>query len=481
MSVYLGFYLGHDSNVAVSIDGEVKYRKSERFFQKKHHRARYQFVLNTLKDWGIEKIDYCAYTDGNRQNLGECSENELFCQGFLKEFPSFCLDHHFAHILSNWPVVQTEDVDYSICIDGRGDWNRSMAIIESPAHNPRMIKSHTGLHMGYEFYLMGKMLGLKGMEYDLAGKVMGLHSYSDNEVYKFDIPPLLKTDYRNKLNSGKNAIYKSYKEWHQYWENYVHELFDFPEDKVLSYSGGCALNSVINYSLKKKFKNLHLIPHCYDGGLSLGCLEFLRLKFNDPPFNSNGFPFWQDDLIEEKPSDQTIKKAADMIANGKIIGWAQGRASVGPRALGNRSILMNATKSENKDILNNQVKKREPWRPYAGSVLSDYASEYFDVDESKYMLYACKVINEKIPAITHVDGTCRMQTVHHDTGPEAFYALLKEYYRITGIPVILNTSLNVMGDPIASRINNPNLFLKKCNLDALIVGDKIYKRTIKYL
>ena len=96
MSTYLGFYLGHDSNVAVSVDGIIKYRKSERHFQDKHHRANYQFVLDTLKDWGISKIDFCAYSDGNRHNLGLCPIDSLACKGSLKEFKSDCIDHHYC-------------------------------------------------------------------------------------------------------------------------------------------------------------------------------------------------------------------------------------------------------------------------------------------------------------------------------------------------------------------------------------------------
>ena len=165
-----------------------------------------------------------------------------------------------------------------------------------------------------------------------------------------------------------------------------------------------------------------------------------------------------------------------MLASGKIIGWAQGKGEIGPRSLGNRSILMNAQKFENKDILNKKVKKREPWRPYAGSVLNDFSKDYFSMNDSKFMLYACNVLSEKIPAITHVDKTCRIQTVSYKDNP-VFYELICEYYRLTGVPVILNTSLNMSGGPIVSSKDQIMKFMKT-NLDALIIGNKIYKNKV---
>ena len=476
MSIYLGFYLGHDSSIAVSINGKVKYRKSERFFQIKHHKADESFIWDTLKDWGVNKVDYCAYTDFDNKR-GGCGKNELFCKGILKNIPSFRLDHHYAHSLSLWPILDSEKIDYAVSVDGKGDWNRSAMIIQSPVNNPKIIKTEDFPSLGFEFFLMGLMLGLKGLENDLAGKLMGLQSYSDIEIEKFGLPKLVDTNYKTfkahgfSLKSSIDGNYQTYNEWHEYWWDHLLKIFNnLPKDATIAYTGGCAQNSVYNYRLKKIFPNLHIPPHCYDGGLSLGCLEFLRVHFDQEKFDKTDFPFWQDDLIEDEPNQNTIKKGAELIAKGNIVGWMQGRGELGPRSLGHRSILMNATSAANKDILNQRVKKREAWRPYAGTILQEFAKDYFDMDESKYMLYACKVLNEKIPAITHVDQTCRMQTVEDGS----FYELIKEYYKITGIPVVLNTSLNIMGSPIASQAWDGK-YLSNFKLDNLIVGNKIYK------
>ena len=468
--ILLGFYLGHDSNIAVSINGNIKYRKAERYYQQKHLKIGFDFVLQTLKDWNIDKVDYCAFTDGNRQNLGICKKDELYCKSNLSFFESFCLDHHYAHSLSAWPIIDSNKIDYSVSLDGRGDWNRNLMIIKNPASNPVVLKTNDAIGMGFEFYLMGKMLGFKGMEYDFAGKLMGLQAYSDQEIQNFGLSLLQNLDYKKHLIASSHVNYSNYNEWHEYWYSYVRELFDFTPDSIICYNGGCAQNSVYNYRLKKEFPNLIIPPHAYDGGLSLGCLEFLRIKFNLPLFEKLGFPYWQDDLVETTPSQKTIGKVAEILAKKKIVGWVQNQGELGPRALGHRSILMNATNKENKDIINSRIKKREAWRPYAASVMQEFSDIYFDMNKSEYMLYACKVKSKEIPAVTHIDNTCRMQTVEQGF----FYDLINQYYKLTGIPLLLNTSLNVMGKPIYSKSNNPKEILQQCNLDALCVGDSIY-------
>jgi carbamoyltransferase len=476
MSIILGFYLGHDSNVALSVDGQVRYRKSERHSGLKHHKADFGFVIKTLRDWGFSlgDVDICAYTDGNRNNLGVCGEGELFCTGKIDGVKSFCIDHHYAHILSGWPVVDTELLKFGVCIDGRGDHKKSTTVVKNPS-SPKVVYEEFGLKMGWEFYQIGRLLGFKGLEYDFAGKLMGLQSYPESELASFGLKRMVDLDTSSLYSRQEGGSYKSFSEWHDYWFARTKKIFDslFQTPDFVSYSGGCAQNTVYNHKLLNLFPNLFIPPHCYDGGLSLGCIEFVRLYLGHEKFSKKGFPYWQDDYIGEEPTSTTLKKAARMLADGKIIGWAQGRGELGPRALGNRSILMNATKAGNKETLNKKIKKREPWRPYAGSILSSHSSEYFDLKESKYMLYACQVLNKSIPAITHVDGSCRMQTVSDCENP-VFHALLDEYFRLTGMPVLLNTSLNTMGNPIASsRIQVKDLL--KSNLDAVFIGDKIYR------
>merc|ERR1711995_25527 len=142
------------------------------------------------------------------------------------------------------------------------------------------------------------------------------------------------------------------------------------------------LNTVINTELRKIY-NMDILPHVYDGGLSIGALRY-AVGYD---FDIGEFPYCQDDYAPEEVNDQTIEEAAELLAQGMIVGWYQGHGEIGPRALGNRSILMNPMIKNGKDILNSRVKKREWWRPFGASVLREKAAEYFDIDDSPYMLY----------------------------------------------------------------------------------------------
>ena len=482
MSILLGIYLRHDANIAVSVNGKVKYRKMERLIGEKHAPAAFDFVRQTLKDWGIEKVDHCAYCSATvTSNLCKdtCSGDDLFNAGDLGNiFPSnYCIDHHYAHVLSVWPLTDTNSLDYGVCVDGKGDKFKSTSVISKPATAPKLIKVETFPSLGFEFSEVGNMFRFSGLEYDLAGKLMGLHSYSEDEIKKFTGKSFKELPYKELRSFKAGANYHTLSEWHYHWWRHIDRLFDFSPEAKIAYAGGCAQNSVYNYNLKRKFKNLVIPPHCYDGGLSLGCLEFLRLKLGEDPFDKTGFPFWQEDEIKETPTSKTIKRCAELVNSGCTLGWMTGKGELGPRALGNRSILMAPNKAVNKEILNSRVKKREPWRPYAGTVLKEKAHKYFDMTDSPYMLYASKVISKDIPAVTHVDSTCRMQTV--TDGP--LYELIREYEKLSGIPVVLNTSMNVMGKPIASSEKDAKELMNTTGLDAVMVGNRIERKCKKFL
>ena len=160
------------------------------------------------------------------------------------------------------------------------------------------------------------------------------------------------------------------------------------------------------------------------------------------------------------------------MAQGKIVAWYQGHGELGPRALGNRSILMNPTIKDGKKILNDKVKKREWFRPFGASVKEEHASEYFDLKHNPYMLFTSKVLSKDLDAVTHVDNTCRHQTVNVKQN-EDFYNLLDSYQKITGMPVLLNTSLNLGGKPIASRPEEAIELMHTTELDAVCIGDEV--------
>lgn len=180
------------------------------------------------------------------------------------------------------------------------------------------------------------------------------------------------------------------------------------------------------------------------------------------------------DKIEATECEDVFKQAATSISEGKIIGWYQDGAECGPRALGNRSLLADPRRAEMKDIVNKRVKFREPFRPFAPSILWECQQEYFDLDiPSPYMLMVADIWPKKrsvIPAVTHVDGTGRLQTVMKEMNPK-YYKLIETFYEITGVPVVLDTSFNVKGEPIVETPEDAIKCFLGSNFDELYLGD----------
>ena len=272
--------------------------------------------------------------------------------------------------------------------------------------------------------------------------------------------------------------------------------------KNLCYGGGVALNGVANYRLLKEspFENIHIPPSPGDAGSAVGCAQYLyyihhknkrlietnqsqRIRGNiylGPSFTNEKIIGFLDsnDISYEKLDVQTLlERVAKLISCENVVGWYQGQMEWGPRALGNRSILADPRNAKMKDILNEKVKHRESFRPFAPSILEEHVSDYFDIDiPSPYMLMVANVKQPKtIPAVTHVDGTGRLQTVSKESKP-LYYNLINEFYKITNVPVIINTSMNVMGEPI---VNTPseayNMFLTT-DVDYLVMGYNIISK-----
>ena len=246
---------------------------------------------------------------------------------------------------------------------------------------------------------------------------------------------------------------------------------------VITYSGGVAQNTIINSEIRKVRPNLYIPPHCNDEGLTLGIVEFLRQYYDQEPFDNSGYPYWQsDETPDSNPSDETIFKTAELLAQGKIVGWYQGNGEVGSRALGNRSILMDPSIRNGKDILNRKVKHREWFRPFGASILEEKTEKYFNWQgTSPHMLYVMDIIDKKsFPSITHVDGTCRIQTVSPNLN--SYYRLISEFNEITGIPMLLNTSLNGGGKPICGTKSSAFEIFSTTDIDVLVIGDEIYDK-----
>jgi carbamoyltransferase len=247
-------------------------------------------------------------------------------------------------------------------------------------------------------------------------------------------------------------------------------------------AGGFGLNCVANYELLKKFPDIEFYnePISHDGGNVLGICQYI---YRAATQNIEKKPLTSLYLGPEKSinydvdftgfdvMDSTSEKVAKLISEHNIVCLYQGRSEAGPRALGNRSILFDPTVPNGKAIVN-EVKRREWFRPFAGSVLAEHASDWFDLrskTESPFMMYAVDVVEDKkdkIPSVTHVDGTCRVQTVTQEQNKN-YYELISEFHKLTGVPLLFNTSFNLAGDPLVETVEEALDTLKKSDLKYL--------------
>lgn len=273
----------------------------------------------------------------------------------------------------------------------------------------------------------------------------------------------------------------------------LNEVYEKTQNNNIVLAGGTIQNSLANGKIfdKTPFKKIYIPPAAYDAGNAVGAAYYLwneilgkprtfvmdsaswGPEYSDENIKSQISKIKNDGLrIEYSEEGQLLKKTAALLAQGKIVGWFQGRTEWGPRALGNRSILANPCLSEMKETLNVKIKKREPFRPFAPSILEEAVSEYFE--ESYPVPFMEKVYSikpekrEVIPAVTHVDGTGRLQTVNYRNN-SLYYKLIKEFGRLTGVPILLNTSFNE-NEPIVNRPEEAIDCFLRTKMDVLVLG-----------
>jgi carbamoyltransferase len=491
---FLGLHLEyHDSNITYTNGTKVKYYKSERDYQLKHHGFDdLNQWTKIIKRWNIDpnEIDAIAIIYHKIKPVDK-TLFEYINIPFFKDIGFKCpiikVDHHYAHFLSAWPLNIKPDVGF--VFDGHGDNENTHSIFRS---DQKILKYNldTAPSLGMMMAATGHEMGLHGHTEDYAGKVMALKAYGrmtpdqiENEKIRLKRININFLDILWNWNCIKELSFEDICDHvqicHEISEDVYtnHFIKNTNQDEVIYYSGGVAQNTIINSKIKKSRPNLHIAPHCNDEGLSLGAVEFLRKMYDQECFDTTGFPYWQDDQSpENRPTNKTIKEVAEFLANGKIVGWYQGNGEIGPRALGNRSILMNPMIKDGKDIINSRVKHREWFRPFGASILEERTSEFFDWNEpSPYMLYVMDVLDKKsFSSITHNDGTCRIQTV--STYQEDYYSLIYEFEKLTGVPMLLNTSLNNGGRPICASIESALELFYATDIDIMVVGDKIYQK-----
>lgn len=251
-------------------------------------------------------------------------------------------------------------------------------------------------------------------------------------------------------------------------------------------SGGVGLNSLMNQAVKTRapFKNIWIPPAPGDAGGAVGAALFYYYTFHDfqgTAYSPYSGPEYTDEAIEKLLTshracfhrmDDIPTEAAKIIFNNLILAVFQGKMEFGPRALGNRSILANPCNPAMKEWLNKKVKFREDFRPFAPAVLEEKKEAYFELDfHSPYMLFITPVKQGGvIPAVTHVDHTARVQTVRKDENP-LFYQIIEAFGKLSGVPVVLNTSFNVKGEPIVCSPEDAYQCFMRTNIDYCIIGN----------
>ncbi|MFY9223520.1 MAG: carbamoyltransferase [Blastocatellia bacterium] len=435
--------------------------------------------------------------------------------------------HHLSHAAAAFLVSPFERAAI-LTVDGVGEWcTTGMGYGEgNQIHMEKEIDFPHSLGLFYS--ALTAYLGFKVN--DAEWKVMGLAPYgTPRYVDKFNEIIDIKSDGSFRLNLKYFSHHYATKlPFSRHYENLFGQTTRDPESEITQFhkdmaasgqkvvekvmvtmaqnaydtykteniciAGGVGLNSVANWKILKNtpFRNIFIQPAAGDDGAAIGAAFIVyNTVLNNPRRFVMTHAYWGPEFTnaeikafldstnvryQELSEAEMLKKTAKLIADDKVVGWFQGRMEFGPRALGGRSILANPSNPEMKNIINSKIKFREWFRPFAPSVLKESVSKYFDMEgDSPFMLLVPDVLQDKralLPAITHEDGTGRVQTVT-ESDNRLYYKLIKEFENISGIPVVVNTSFNVRGEPIVcSPADAYNCFIRT-GIDALVMGNYV--------
>jgi len=310
---------------------------------------------------------------------------------------------------------------------------------------------------------------------------------------------------KNKIDDfHKDLAHSTQKVYEEAFLNILNNLFKKYKNENLCISGGCGMNSVANGKIlnNTNFKNIYVQPAAGDAGGSIGAAyaSYFKDKKNKKNFqmthsywgtsfddkqilktiNENEIKIKNQNCKHEKILDDEslCKIVSKMISEGKVVGWFQDKMEWGPRALGNRSILGDPRRADMKDILNIKIKRRESFRPFAPSILKEHVKDWFEQeDDVPFMMKVYQVKKNKrheIPAVTHVDGSGRLQTVKQETNSK-YYNLIKQFYNLTNVPILLNTSFNE-NEPIVSKPEEALDCFLRTKMDVLVLGNNLIQR-----
>ncbi|SIO84436.1 carbamoyltransferase C-terminal domain-containing protein [Nocardiopsis sp. JB363] len=443
---------------------------------------------------------------------------------YVRSLPVRAYDHHLTHAAA---AAYTSPFDEAVCgvLDALGEGTSTACFSYRDGRIQRIDDNADSVagSLGFFYTFVCVVCGfghLTGEEW----KVMGLAAYGKPraELYELfrsmievdgvdirfardqSLLPIFKRlhDIRRRSDESPFAAadlaYAGQQVFTEVYFEFLRNLRELGGSDNLVLGGGCALNSSANGRILANtgYERVHVFSAPGDDGNAVGAaLLAHREDHPDHPASEGvqspylGSSVSQDTLDKLRTygprkqarldRDELCRRVARHLADGRLVGWAQGRAEFGPRALGNRSILADARDPGMKDKINGRVKFREEFRPFAPSILHEYGDEYFeDYQESPYMERTLRVREDKaaeIPAVVHEDGTSRLQSVRWETN-ETYYRLLDEFRRITGVPLLLNTSFNVMKKPIVHSVEDMVAVFHTSGLDVLVIGDTVFEK-----
>lgn len=426
---------------------------AERYSKKKNDWYNNNEIYYDLLNYGIP--DKAAYYEKSRLKKlriklrGGASDWKPVDKGIdAKEFK-----HHYSHAAAGYYTSQFDDA-VIVVLDAIGEFNTSTIWVGEKEKISLVEKRNYPLSFGLFYSAFTQLLGLMPNQEEYI--MMGMAAYGNPHKYFKKV-----NEYFPNINKQKYNFHKGINDWGNIsseqdkfdiasaaqlvYERRLYEFMQHARKKTgktkLVFMGGCALNCSANTILWKLFDDIWIMPNPGDAGSSLGAALALRGKH----INWEG-PYLGYDLGNEYP----VEKILDALVSEGIAPVAAGRAEFGPRAFGNRSILADPRHTDIKDKVN-KIKQRELFRPFAPVVMEEYANEWFDMPKEKptpYMQYAIKCLKpDQVPAVVHKDGTSRVQTLNKEQHP-GLYDVLSKWYKLTGVPVLLNTSLNIKGQPL---------------------------------
>jgi carbamoyltransferase len=449
----------HDASVSLIKNGDILFAAhAERYSKNKNDWYNNSEIILDALNYGTP--DAIAYYEKPL-----LKKSRMILHGGASDWkPKFPIDvpvhyfkHHYSHAAAGYYTSSFNDACI-VVLDAIGEFNTSTIWVGEGERINLKYKQNYPVSFGLFYSAFTQLIGLMPNQEEYI--MMGMAAYGDWKRYYKEVD-----EYFPQYDQQKYNFHKGINDWGMAITDqdrfdiaaavqmvYEQRLNDFMRmakrltgKNNLVFMGGCALNSSANTILWNIFKDIWIMPNPGDAGSSLGAAAALYGKH----LNWQG-PYLGHDLGGNYPVDKILNS---LIVN-KVAAVATGRSEYGPRALGNRSILADPRDPNIKDIVNS-IKQREKFRPFAPVVLEEYASEWFDMKySSPYMQFTPKCLKpELIPSVVHKDGTSRVQTVNQVQNP-GLYLLLNKWYDLTGIPVLLNTSLNIKGQPLLNDLND---------------------------